>query len=137
MDRRRVRTTPASCPLHDPEKSILAHDNMVQPPRSASPFDSKEVQEVVITSAERETPSSTREGPTASMPQVSRMEQPGPTAYKLRLPDTYKGHNVFNLQHLSKYYRNEDIECPRLANPQDTQISSKEYEVEKIVGEQK
>jgi hypothetical protein len=21
----------------------------------------------------------------------------GPTAYKLRLPDTYKGHNVFNL----------------------------------------
>ena len=65
------------------------------------------------------------------------IEVVGPTAYKLRLPDTYKGHNVFNLQHLSKYYRNRDTKCPRLANPRDTQISSEEYEVEKIVGEQR
>ena len=75
-DRHLVRTTPASRPLHDPKKSILAHDNMVQPPRSTSLFNSKEVREVVIASAEQETPSSVCEGPTASMPQVLRMEQP-------------------------------------------------------------
>jgi hypothetical protein len=26
------------------------------------------------------------------------------TAYKLRLPDSYKGHNVFNLQHLTNTF---------------------------------
>ena len=26
-----------------------------------------------------------------------------PTAYRLWLPDTYKGHNVLNIQHLTKY----------------------------------
>jgi hypothetical protein len=61
----------------------------------------------------------------------------GPTAYRLRLPDTYKGHNMFNLQHLTKYYRSNDNEHPKLANPRDTQFSSEEYEVEKIIGEQK
>jgi len=60
-----------------------------------------------------------------------------PTAYKLRLPDSYKGHNVFNLQHLTKYYRNNESDRPKLANPRDTIPSTEEYEVEKIVGERK
>ena len=61
----------------------------------------------------------------------------GPTAYKLRLPDAYKGHNMFNLQHLSKYYQSNDTEHPKIADLQDALASSKEYEVKKIVGEQK
>ena len=60
-----------------------------------------------------------------------------PTAYKLRLPDSYKGHNVFNLQHLTKYYRSKEPDRPKLMNPRDTLPSSEEYEVEKIVGERK
>ena len=40
-----------------------------------------------------------------------------PTAYKLRLPDSYKGHNVFNLQHLTKYHRSKETDRPKLANP--------------------
>jgi hypothetical protein len=59
----------------------------------------------------------------------------GPAAYKLRLPDIYKGHNVFNLQHLTKYHRSEDATRPKLSNPRDTLASSEEYEVEKLVGE--
>ena len=60
-----------------------------------------------------------------------------PTAYKLRLPDAYKGHNVFNLQHLSKYHRSPDKSRPYLTNPRDVMPSSEEYEVDKIVGERK
>jgi hypothetical protein len=58
-----------------------------------------------------------------------------PTAFRLRLPDSYRGHNVFNLQHLSKYHRSVDMGRPNLANLRDILPSSEEYEVEKIVGE--
>ena len=51
------------------------------------------------------------------------------------MPDMYKGHNVLNLQHLTKYHRSPDEFCPRLANPRDALPSSEGYEVEKIVGE--
>jgi hypothetical protein len=61
----------------------------------------------------------------------------GPTAYKLRLPDIFKGHNVFNLQHLTKYCRSDDATRPKLTNHRDTLTSSEEYEVEKLVGERK
>ena len=57
-----------------------------------------------------------------------------PMAYRLRLPDSYKGHNVLNLQHLTKY---PDESCLRLANPRDALPSSEEYEVERIVGEKR
>jgi hypothetical protein len=60
-----------------------------------------------------------------------------PTAYKLRLPDTYPMHNIVNLQHLTKYHRSPDETRPKLANPRDALPSSEEYEVDKIVGEQK
>jgi hypothetical protein len=60
-----------------------------------------------------------------------------PTAYKLRLPNSYKGHNVFNLQHLTKYLRSNELGRPKLMNPRDTLPSSEEYKVEKIVGEQR
>src|SRR5580693_959219 len=60
-----------------------------------------------------------------------------PTAYRLRLPDTYPMHNVVNIQHLSKYHRSPDQQRPRLSNPQDLLRSTKEYEVEKIVGEKR
>jgi hypothetical protein len=42
-----------------------------------------------------------------------------PTAFKIRLPDTYLMHNVVNIQHLTKYYRSKDESCPKLANPRD------------------
>ncbi len=58
-----------------------------------------------------------------------------PTAYKLRLPDSYPMHNVVNLQHLTKYHRSPDTTRPRLANPRDQRPSSEEYEVERIVAE--
>ena len=51
-------------------------------------------------------------------------------AYRLWLPDSYKGHNVLNLQHLTKYHRSPDESCLRLANPRDALLSSEEYEVE-------
>ena len=57
------------------------------------------------------------------------------TAYRLWLPDTYKGHNVLNIQHLTKYHRSPDESCPRLANPRDALPSSEEYKVKRIVGE--
>ena len=61
----------------------------------------------------------------------------GPTAYRLRLPDTYPMHNVVNIQHLTKYHRSTDLQRPRLANPRDVLKSTEEYEVEKIVGEKR
>jgi hypothetical protein len=60
-----------------------------------------------------------------------------PTAYRLRLPDTYPMHNVVNIQHLTKYHRNFDPHRPRLTNPRDPLKSTEEYEVEKIVGEKR
>jgi hypothetical protein len=60
-----------------------------------------------------------------------------PTAFRLRLPDSYPMHNVVNIQHLTKYHSNQDVTRPRLANPRDHLLSTKEYEVEKIVGERK
>ena len=60
-----------------------------------------------------------------------------PTAYRLRLPDTYPMHNVVNIQHLAKYHRSPDQQRPRLINPRDLLKSTEEYEVEKIVGEKR
>jgi hypothetical protein len=60
-----------------------------------------------------------------------------PTAYRLRLPDTYPMHNVVNIQHLAKYHRSYDNSRPTLANPRDELKGMEEYEVEKIVAEQK
>jgi hypothetical protein len=60
-----------------------------------------------------------------------------PTAYKIRLPDTYPMHNVVNIQHLTKYHRSPDVARPTLANPRDKLQSTEEYEVEKIVGEKR
>src|SRR6266849_3792034 len=50
-----------------------------------------------------------------------------PTAYRLRLPDTYPMHNVVNLQHLSKYHRSPDKQRPVMTNPQDLLKSTEEY----------
>ena len=58
-------------------------------------------------------------------------------AYRLRLPDTYKGHNILNIQHLTKYHRSPDESHPRLANPRDVLLSLEEYEVERIVEEKR
>ena len=44
---------------------------------------------------------------------------------------------MFNLQHLTKYHRSKDATHPKLSNPRDTLASSEEYEVEKLVDEQK
>jgi hypothetical protein len=60
-----------------------------------------------------------------------------PTAYRLRLPDSYPMHNVVNLQHLTKYNRSPDKLRPVLTNPRDILKSTEEYEVEKIVGERR
>jgi hypothetical protein len=60
-----------------------------------------------------------------------------PTAYRLRFPDTYKGHNVINIQHLTKYHRSTDDTRPRMADPRGSLPSTEEYEVEKIVGERR
>jgi len=61
----------------------------------------------------------------------------GPTAFRLRLPDTYPMHNVVNLQHLTKYHRSPDKLRPIMSNPRDLLKSTEEYEVEKIVGEKR
>jgi hypothetical protein len=58
-----------------------------------------------------------------------------PTAYRLRLPETYPMHNVVNIQHLAKYHRGHNDSRPTLANPRDELRSSEEYKVE--VDEQK
>ena len=63
------------------------------------------------------------------------MEVISPMAYQLQLPDTYKGHNVLNIQHLTKYHRSPCHTCLKLANPRDALPSTEEYEVEQIVGE--
>ncbi|HEX9613546.1 MAG TPA: reverse transcriptase domain-containing protein [Candidatus Bathyarchaeia archaeon] len=60
-----------------------------------------------------------------------------PTAFRLRLPDSYPMHNVVNIRHLTKYHRSPDKQRPTLTNPRDLLKSSEEYEVEKIVGEKR
>jgi len=60
-----------------------------------------------------------------------------PTAYRLRLPDSYPMHNVVNIQHLTKYHRSRDKSRPIMSNPRDLLKSTEEYEVEKIVGEKR
>ena len=65
------------------------------------------------------------------------MEVISPTAYRLRLPDTYPMHNVVNIQHLTKYHRSLDLQRPLLANPRDLLKSTEEYKVEKIIGEKR
>jgi Chromo (CHRromatin Organisation MOdifier) domain len=46
-------------------------------------------------------------------------------------------HNVVNAQHLTKYHRSPGGERPVMPNPRDHLKSSEEYEVEKIVAEQR
>jgi hypothetical protein len=65
------------------------------------------------------------------------MEVISPAAFWLRLPDSYPMHNVVNLQHLTRYQRSPDKDRLSLANPRDSLQESEEYEVEKIVGEQR
>jgi hypothetical protein len=65
------------------------------------------------------------------------MEVLSPTTYRLRLPDTYLMHPVVNIQHLTKYHRSPDKTRNVLENPRDQLRSSEEYEVEKIVAEQR
>jgi hypothetical protein len=60
-----------------------------------------------------------------------------PTVFQLRLPDSYPMHNVVNLQHLTRYQRSPDKDRPSLANLRDSLQEYEEYEVEKIVGEQR
>lgn len=60
-----------------------------------------------------------------------------PTAFHLRLLNSYPMHNVVNIQHLTKYHWSTDKQWPILANPQDLLKSTKEYEVEKIVSEKR
>ena len=65
------------------------------------------------------------------------MEVLSSTTYWLRLPDKYPMHPVVNIQHLTKYYRSLDDSRIILANPRDKLKSSEEFEVEKIIAEQR
>ncbi|GJE92997.1 hypothetical protein PsYK624_091560 [Phanerochaete sordida] len=63
-------------------------------------------------------------------------ERVGPNTYRLDLPDTFVGSNVFNLQHLRRYQASPDELGPRTTLP-DTRTSkpaSEEYQVDKVVG---
>lgn len=60
-----------------------------------------------------------------------------PTAFRLRLPNSYPMHNVVNIRHLTKYHRSQDKQQPMLTNPRDLLKCTEEYEVEKIVGEKR
>lgn len=60
-----------------------------------------------------------------------------PTAFRLRLPDTYPMHNVVNLQHLTKYHRSPDKQQPVMSNPRDLLKSTEEYKVKRIVDEKR
>ena len=57
------------------------------------------------------------------------------TTYKLQLPDSFRGHNIFNLQHLAKHHRSPDKEQLNLVNPRNILPSTEEYEVDRIVGD--
>jgi hypothetical protein len=64
------------------------------------------------------------------------MEKINPVVYRLRLPDTYPMHLVFNLEHLRKYHvsRKELGERTVLPETRDYMAASEEYVVEAIIG---
>jgi hypothetical protein len=64
------------------------------------------------------------------------MEKINLVMYRLRLPDTYPMHPIFNLEHLRKYHisRKELGERTVLPETRDYMAASEEYVVEAIIG---
>ncbi len=63
------------------------------------------------------------------------MERINPLVYRLRLPDTYPMHPVFNLAHLKKYKPSPEHFGKRSVLPPTRELlASPEYEVEAILG---
>ena len=63
------------------------------------------------------------------------IERINPMVYRLRLPDTYSMHPVFNLEHLKKYIPSPDEFGERTELPPTRELrASEEYEVEAILG---
>lgn len=63
------------------------------------------------------------------------LEKISPMVYRLRLPDTYPMHPVFNLEHLKKYHPSPPEFGPRNSLPSTREfLASPEYEVEAILG---
>ena len=63
------------------------------------------------------------------------VERINPMVYRLRLPDTYSMHLVFNLEHLKKYTPSLDKFREHIELPSTCELrASEEYEVEAILG---
>ena len=63
------------------------------------------------------------------------VERINPVVYRLRLPDSYSMHPVFNLEHLKKYTPTPDKFGERTELPSTRELrASEEYEVEAILG---
>ena len=63
------------------------------------------------------------------------VERINPMVYRLRLPDSYSMHPVFNLEHLKKYTPSPDEFGERTELPSTRELrASEEYEVEAILG---
>jgi hypothetical protein len=64
------------------------------------------------------------------------MEKINPVVYRLRLPDTYKMHPVFNLEHLRKYHVSDPKfgERSKLPDTRDYLKATEEFVVEAIIG---
>ncbi|GLB45097.1 hypothetical protein LshimejAT787_2000020 [Lyophyllum shimeji] len=63
------------------------------------------------------------------------LEKVNPMVYRLRLPDTYPMHPVFNLQHLKRYTPSDPkFEERSILPPTRDFLATEEYEVEAILG---
>jgi signal peptidase I len=64
------------------------------------------------------------------------MERINPDVYRLRLPDNYSMHPVFNLEHLHKYHMSKEElgERTKLPDTREYLKTSEEYAVEAILG---
>jgi hypothetical protein len=64
------------------------------------------------------------------------LEKINPVVYRLRLPDTYSMHPVFNLDHLRKYHVSKEELGERTVLPETRNYlaASEEYIVEAIIG---
>jgi hypothetical protein len=64
------------------------------------------------------------------------MEKINPVVYRLRLPDTYRMHPVFNLEHLRKYQVPDPKFGERVKLPDTREYlkATEEYVVEAIIG---
>jgi hypothetical protein len=64
------------------------------------------------------------------------MERINPVVYRLRLPDNYPMHPVFNLEHLCKYHMSKEElgERTKLPDTREYLKASEEYAVEAILG---